>query len=146
MKINHTIARWLVLWHSPRSICNSQTPLPRAPRPSTTKATRDGGTNANGTLYDDLQTLRRLGGGNQIGSTIPPAPRSPTDLFSVNLDFGPGAFNGARANTCTRRREPVRRQVFRPCLAIERARAEIKIPEKRSVGERGLVVLMVLPI
>jgi hypothetical protein len=56
---------------------------------------RDGGTNANGTytlifgLYDGATS------GNQIGSTITTTPTLANGLFSVNLDFGAGAFNGS---------------------------------------------------
>jgi hypothetical protein len=55
---------------------------------------RDGGTNANGTytmifkLFDDLTS------GTQIGSAITNSPALANGLFTVNLDFGAGAFNG----------------------------------------------------
>ena len=56
---------------------------------------RDGGTNANGsytivfTLYDAVTS------GGQIGSTVTTSPTLANGLFSVNLDFGAGAFNGS---------------------------------------------------
>jgi hypothetical protein len=40
-------------------------------------------------LYDAVTT------GNQIGSTITTSPTLANGLFSVNLDFGAGAFNGS---------------------------------------------------
>ena len=55
----------------------------------------DGGTNANGvytmvfTLYDSSS------GGNQIGSSITNSPTLANGLFTVNLDFGTGGFNGS---------------------------------------------------
>ena len=55
----------------------------------------DVGTNANGTytmifkLYDTVST------GNQIGSGITNTPTLANGLFTVNLDFGAGAFNGS---------------------------------------------------
>jgi hypothetical protein len=55
----------------------------------------DGGTNANGVytmtfaLYDDSST------GHQIGGTITTTPTLANGLFTVNLDFGAGAFNGS---------------------------------------------------
>ncbi len=55
----------------------------------------DGGTNANGVytmtfaLYDDS------GSGNQIGGTVTTTPTLANGLFTVNLDFGAGAFDGS---------------------------------------------------
>jgi len=56
---------------------------------------RDGGTNANGTYTMAFKLYDAVSGGGQIGSTISNSPTLANGLFSVNLDFGAGAFNGA---------------------------------------------------
>ena len=56
---------------------------------------RDGGTNANGTYTMVFKLYDSLSGGNQIGSTLTTSPTLANGLFTVNLDFGAGAFNGA---------------------------------------------------
>jgi hypothetical protein len=56
---------------------------------------RDGGTNANGTYTMIFKLYDAVINGNQIGSTITLSPTLVNGLFSVNLDFGAGAFNGA---------------------------------------------------
>ncbi len=56
---------------------------------------RDGGTNANGTYAMTFKLYDALTSGGQIGSTISNSPTLANGLFSVNLDFGAGAFNGA---------------------------------------------------
>jgi len=56
---------------------------------------RDGGTNANGTYTMIFKLYDSLSGGNQIGSGITNSPTLANGLFSVNLDFGAGAFNGS---------------------------------------------------
>ena len=55
---------------------------------------RDGGTNANGTYTMQFKLYDALTGGNQIGSAIINSPTLVNGLFSVNLDFGAGAFTG----------------------------------------------------
>src|SRR5438093_2999945 len=54
---------------------------------------RDGGTNANGTYNMTFKLYDALSGGGQIGSDITTSPTLANGLFSVNLDFGAGAFN-----------------------------------------------------
>jgi len=54
----------------------------------------DGGTNANGVYTMIFALYDSVGGGNQIGSSITNSPALANGLFSVNLDFGGGAFNG----------------------------------------------------
>jgi hypothetical protein len=56
---------------------------------------RDGGTNANGTYTMTFKLYDAASGGNQIGSTITDSPTLANGLFTVNLDFGAGAFNGS---------------------------------------------------
>src|SRR5271154_2980517 len=54
----------------------------------------DGGTNANGTYTMIFKLYDSSGGNNQIGSDITTSPTLANGLFTVNLDFGAGAFNG----------------------------------------------------
>ncbi len=56
---------------------------------------RDGGTNANGTYTMVFNLYDAVTNGNQIGSTLTSSPTLANGLFTVNLDFGAGAFNGA---------------------------------------------------
>jgi hypothetical protein len=55
----------------------------------------DGGTNANGTYTMMFKLYDASTSGNQIGSTITTSPTLANGLFTVNLDFGAGAFNGS---------------------------------------------------
>ena len=55
---------------------------------------RDGGTNANGSYSMTFKLYDAVNGGIQIGSDITTSPTLANGLFSVNLDFGAGAFNG----------------------------------------------------
>src|SRR5438552_8635413 len=55
---------------------------------------RDGGTNANGTYNMTFKLYDAVSGGVQIGSPVTDNPSLANGLFSVNLDFGAGAFNG----------------------------------------------------
>src|SRR5947199_8062126 len=55
---------------------------------------RDSGTNANGTYTMTFKLYDAISGGIQIGNDIPTSPTLANGLFSVNLDFGAGAFNG----------------------------------------------------
>jgi hypothetical protein len=55
---------------------------------------RDGGTNANGAYTMIFKLYDAVTNGNQIGTTITNKPTLFNGLFSVNLDFGTGAFNG----------------------------------------------------
>ena len=54
---------------------------------------RDGGTNANGTYNMTFKLYDALSGGNQIASAITNSPTLANGLFTVNLDFGAGAFD-----------------------------------------------------
>jgi hypothetical protein len=56
---------------------------------------RDNGTNANGAYTMIFKLYDSLSGGNQIGSAITAGPTLANGLFTVNLDFGAGAFNGS---------------------------------------------------
>jgi len=56
---------------------------------------RDGGTNANGTYAMTFQLFDSATSGNQIGSTLTSSPTLANGLFTVDLDFGAGAFNGS---------------------------------------------------
>jgi hypothetical protein len=56
---------------------------------------RDTGTNANGTYTMIFKLFDASSSGNQIGSSITTNPTLSNGLFSVNLDFGVGAFNGS---------------------------------------------------
>jgi len=56
---------------------------------------RDGGTNANGTYVMQFKLYDAVTSGNQIGSIITASPTLANGLFTVNLDFGASAFNGA---------------------------------------------------
>ena len=55
---------------------------------------RDGGTNANGAYSMAFKLYDSASGGSQIGDTINANPTLVNGLFTVNLDFGAGAFNG----------------------------------------------------
>ena len=55
---------------------------------------RDGGTNANGAYTMIFKLYDASTNGNQINATITNSPTLFNGLFSVNLDFGAGAFNG----------------------------------------------------
>jgi hypothetical protein len=55
---------------------------------------RDGGTNANGVYTMIFKLYDAYTNGNQIGAPITNSPGLFNGLFSVNLDFGAGAFNG----------------------------------------------------
>jgi hypothetical protein len=55
----------------------------------------DGGTNANGTYTMIFKLYDAVTSGNQVGSTITTSPTLANGLFTVNLDFGAGAFNGS---------------------------------------------------
>jgi hypothetical protein len=56
---------------------------------------RDGGTNANGAYTMIFKLYDAVTSGNQIGAAITNSPTLFNGLFSVNLDFGAGAFNGS---------------------------------------------------
>lgn len=55
----------------------------------------DNGTNANGAYTLIFKLYDSASGGNQIGSGITNTPSLVNGLFTVNLDFGAGAFNGS---------------------------------------------------
>ncbi len=55
---------------------------------------QDGGTNANGAYTMVFKLYDSLSGGNQIGSAVTNSPTLANGLFTVNLDFGAGAFDG----------------------------------------------------
>src|SRR5438045_2032929 len=55
---------------------------------------RDGGTNANGSYVMTFKLYDAIGGGNQIGADVTNSATLFNGIFSVNLDFGAGAFNG----------------------------------------------------
>ncbi|HXR03295.1 MAG TPA: tail fiber domain-containing protein [Verrucomicrobiae bacterium] len=56
---------------------------------------RDGGTNANGVYTMIFKLYDAASGGNQIGGTLTATPTLANGLFTVNLDFGAGAFDGS---------------------------------------------------
>jgi hypothetical protein len=55
----------------------------------------DSGTNANGTYTMIFKLYDAVSSGTQIGSTFTTSPTLANGLFSVNLDFGAGVFNGS---------------------------------------------------
>jgi len=55
----------------------------------------DSSTNANGNYTMVFALYDSISGGNQIGSTLTTGPTIANGLFTVNLDFGAGAFTGA---------------------------------------------------
>jgi hypothetical protein len=55
----------------------------------------DNGTNANGNYTMIFSLYDAVTSGNQIGSTITTSATLANGLFSVNLDFGSGGFNGS---------------------------------------------------
>ncbi|MGH7954131.1 MAG: hypothetical protein ACREFE_19735, partial [Limisphaerales bacterium] len=55
----------------------------------------DNDTNANGTYTMIFKLYDSVSGGNQIGSGITSSATLANGLFTVNLDFGAGAFNGS---------------------------------------------------
>jgi len=56
---------------------------------------RDGGTNANGAYTMIFKLYDSVTSGTQIGTAITNSPTLFNGLFTVNLDFGAGAFNGS---------------------------------------------------
>ena len=56
---------------------------------------QDGGLYANGAYTMVFKLYDSLSGGNQVGSGITNNPTLANGLFSVNLDFSAGAFNGS---------------------------------------------------
>src|SRR2546422_5061943 len=56
---------------------------------------RDGGTNANGTYGMTFKLYDAVSGGNQIGNTLSNSPTLANGLFTANLDFGAGVFDGS---------------------------------------------------
>jgi hypothetical protein len=56
---------------------------------------RDNGTNANGTYTMVFALYDSLSGGNQVGTSIITTNTLANGLFTVNLDFGAGAFDGS---------------------------------------------------
>src|SRR5438552_17135394 len=56
---------------------------------------RDGGTNASGTYTMIFKLYDAVTNGIQIGSAVTNSPTLANGLFTLNLDFGAGAFNGA---------------------------------------------------
>ena len=54
---------------------------------------RDGGTNANGVYAMTFKLFDAASDGSQIGGTLTSSPSLANGLFTVNLDFGAGAFN-----------------------------------------------------
>ena len=56
---------------------------------------RDGGTNANGAYTMFFKLYDAVTGGNQIGSTLTSSPTLANGLFTVDLDFGGGGFDGS---------------------------------------------------
>jgi len=96
MKTKHRIIQWLALLAL--ATLNSQ--LSTALAQGTTAFTyqgqlRDGGTNANGAYTMIFKLYDAVTSGNQIGTGITNNPTLGNGLFSVNLDFGAGAFNGS---------------------------------------------------
>jgi hypothetical protein len=96
MKTNRTIAGWLMLL----ALSNLNLQPATAFAQGTTAFTyqgqlRDGGTNANGAYTMIFKLYDSLSSGNQIGSGITNSPTLANGLFTVNLDFGAGAFNGS---------------------------------------------------
>ncbi len=55
----------------------------------------DNGTNANGAYTMTFKLYDAATSGNQIGSTLTTSPTLVNGLFTVNLDFGAGDFNGS---------------------------------------------------
>jgi hypothetical protein len=55
---------------------------------------QDGGTNANGTYTMIFELYDSVSGGNQIATALTNRATLANGLFSVNLDFGVGAFDG----------------------------------------------------
>lgn len=56
---------------------------------------RDNGTNANGTYTMVFELYDSASGGNQVSGTISNSVVLVNGLFTVNLDYGAGSFNGA---------------------------------------------------
>jgi len=96
MKINLTITKWLAL--AALLSLNLQPSTARAQ--GTTAFTyqgqlHDNGTNANGAYTMIFALYDAVSGGNQIGGAIATSATLVNGLFSVNLDFGAGAFDGS---------------------------------------------------
>src|ERR1017187_8485144 len=96
MKTKHRIIQWLALL----ALVTLNSQLSTAVAQGTTAFTyqgqlRDGGTNANGAYTMIFKLYDALTVGNQIGAAMTNSPTLANGLFTVNLDFGAGAFNGS---------------------------------------------------
>jgi hypothetical protein len=96
MKTKHRIIQWLALL----ALVTLNSQLSTALAQGTTAFTyqgqlRDGGTNANGAYTMIFKLYDAVTSGNQIGSAITNSPTLGNGLFTVNLNFGAGAFNGS---------------------------------------------------
>jgi len=96
MKINLSITKWLALVALLSINLQPATVFAQGTAAFTYQGQlRDGGTNANGAYTMIFKLYDAAGGENQIGSTIITSATLANGLFSVNLDFGAGAFNGS---------------------------------------------------
>ena len=89
LKLSHLFAMFSIL-----VICANQADAQQTTAFTYQGQLRDGGTNANGTYAMTFKLYDAVSGGGQIGSTISNSATLANGLFTVNLDFGAGAFNG----------------------------------------------------
>lgn len=95
MKTNLSITKWLALVALLSISLQPSTAFAQGTTAFTYQGQlRDGGTNANGAYTMIFKLYDAAGGENQIGGTITTSATLANGLFSVNLDFGAGAFNG----------------------------------------------------
>jgi hypothetical protein len=98
MKTKLTITQWLtVLAFSVLSLSTSTVFAQGTTAFTYQGQLHDSGTNANGAYTMVFALYDAASGGNQIGGAITTNPTLVNGLFTVNLDFGAGAFNG---NAC----------------------------------------------
>jgi hypothetical protein len=96
MKTNRTLAGWLMLAALSTFSLQPSALLAQGTTAFTYQGQlHDSGTNANGAYTMIFKLCDAASGGNQIGSAITTSATLANGLFTVNLDFGAGAFNGS---------------------------------------------------
>lgn len=95
MKTHYSLSKWLALLAFAGLSLSASTAFAQGTTAFTYQGQlRDGGTNANGAYTMIFALCDSASGGNQIGGMITNSATLANGLFTVNLDFGAGAFDG----------------------------------------------------